>query len=259
MVEYPFTIDTLEHLLLVLVRVASFLYTAPFYNQDAMPNRVKIGFALFVSGLLFVSVPELNVSYSGVYDYTVIVLKEGITGLLIGLAANICSSIVLFSGRLIDMEVGLAMANLMDPTTREQASITGTMYSNGIMMLLILSDMHIFILRAMTDSYEVIPVGEMILDHEGLYEAIVTYLTDYMVIAFRIVLPVFICIMMLNVILGIMAKVSPQMNMFSVGFQLKVFVGFGVVFMCLQLFPAVADFIFTEMKRMIVLFMEAMY
>ena len=80
-----------------------------------------------------------------------------------------------------------------------------------------------------------------------------------MVIAFRIVLPVFICIMMLNVVLGVMAKVAPQMNMFSVGLQLKVMVGFVILFFCMQLLPDVANFIFIEMKRMMVTFMEAMY
>jgi flagellar biosynthetic protein FliR len=84
-------------------------------------------------------------------------------------------------------------------------------------------------------------------------------MTDYMVIGFRIFLPVFICIMMLNVILGIMAKVSPQMNMFAVGIQLKVMVGLAVLFVTVPLLPNISDFIFTEVKKMMTLFMEGLY
>ncbi len=259
MVVVPFTLETLEFFLLILVRIASFLFSAPFFSQDAMPNRTKIGFAVFVSLLLFVSMDNSDLTYSGIYGYTVLVLKEGITGLLIGFAANICSSIVLFTGRMIDMEVGLSMASVLDPSTNEQSSITGSFYNMVIMMLLVISDMHMFILRAIIDSYEVIPMGEAIFDYDAFYEVAIRFLTDYMVIAFRIVLPVFICIMMLNVVLGIMAKVAPQMNMFSVGLQLKVMVGFVVLFLCMQLMPDVANFIFKEMKEMMVAAMEALY
>ena len=72
-------------------------------------------------------------------------------------------------------------------------------------------------------------------------------------------LPVFACIMILNCILGIMAKVSPQINMFAVGMQLKVLVGLGVLLLTVTLLPSIANFIFTEMRKMMVLFVEGMY
>lgn len=79
------------------------------------------------------------------------------------------------------------------------------------------------------------------------------------VIAFRIVLPVFACMMILNCILGIMAKVAPQMNMFAVGMQMKVLLGLTVLFLTVMLLPGISDFVFKEMKRMIVSMIEGMY
>ena len=86
-----------------------------------------------------------------------------------------------------------------------------------------------------------------------------TYMTDLMVIGFRIVLPVFACSMILSCILGIMAKVAPQMNMFAVGMQIKVLIGLGIMFLTIVLLPDISSFIFTEMKRMIVSMIEGMY
>jgi flagellar biosynthetic protein FliR len=63
---------------------------------------------------------------------------------------------------------------------------------------------------------------------------------------------------LLNVVLGVLAKVSPQLNMFAVGMQMKVLVGLGIMFLTVQMLPSAADFVFTEMKRMIVSFVEAM-
>ena len=82
---------------------------------------------------------------------------------------------------------------------------------------------------------------------------------DILVIASRIFLPFFACIMILNCVLGIMAKVAPQMNMFSVGMQLKVLVGFMVIFLTVFLLPDVANMILKEIKTMVRLIAEGMY
>ena len=73
------------------------------------------------------------------------------------------------------------------------------------------------------------------------------YLVDFFVIAFRIVLPVFAALLIVNAILAIMAKVAPQMNMFVIGMQLKVFVGMAVMLIVMQLIPTVGELIFDEM------------
>lgn len=87
----------------------------------------------------------------------IIVLKEGITGLLIGFAANICNSIILFAGNIIDMDIGLSMVTEFDPTMNTQVTITGNLYNYFILLLLIATDMHHVILQAVVDSFTVIP------------------------------------------------------------------------------------------------------
>ena len=81
---------------------------------------------------------------------------------------------------------------------------------------------------------------------------------DIFVLGFRIFLPIFACIMILNCVLGIMAKVAPQMNMFVVGMQLKVFVGLVLLFLTMQLFAGAADFLFDEMHTFTKYFVQAM-
>ena len=85
------------------------------------------------------------------------------------------------------------------------------------------------------------------------------YMGDMFVLGFRIFLPFFACIMILNCVLGIMAKVAPQMNMFAVGMQLKILVGYVVLFLTFFLLPEVAEMVFDEIKTMVVLFAEGMY
>ncbi|MCI5872199.1 MAG: flagellar biosynthetic protein FliR [Clostridiales bacterium] len=259
MIDYTFSLVDFEILLLILVRISCFVFVAPFYGMNNVPSRVKIGLSVLIAILIFGSVDKTAVTYTGMIGYAVIVLKEGITGLLIGLAANICNSIILFAGNIIDMDIGLAMAQEFDPMTKAQVTITGNLYQYFVLLMLLATNMHHYILRALIDSYEVIPVNGQSFDWESIANSWVQYMGDMFVIAFRIVLPIFASIMILNCILGIMAKVAPQMNMFAVGIQLKVLLGLTVLFLTITLLPGISDFIFTEMKRMIVSMIEGMY
>ena len=72
-------------------------------------------------------------------------------------------------------------------------------------------------------------------------------------------MPIFCVTLLLNAILGVLAKVSPQMNMFAVGMQMKVLLGLTVLFLTVMLLPGISDFVFKEMKRMIVSMIEGMY
>ena len=212
-----------------------------------------------MSILVFPSVDQSAVTYTGMFGYAVIVLREGITGLLMGFAANICNSIILFAGNIIDMDIGLSMAQEFDPMTNSQVTITGNLYQYLLLLMMVVTNMHHYVLRALIDSYQVIPVNGQVFQWDSLAESMTTYMADSFVIAFRIVLPVFACMMILNCILGIMAKVAPQMNMFAVGMQMKVLLGLTVLFLTVMLLPGISDFVFKEMKRMIVSMIEGMY
>ena len=76
----------------------------------------------------------------------------------------------------------------------------------------------------------------------------IVYMRNLFVLGFRIMLPVFAVMLTMNVILGIMAKVAPQMNMFSVGVQIKILVAFAVMYLMVFLFPEVVDMITEQMK-----------
>jgi len=258
MLQYTFDISTFEYFLLILVRISCFVFVAPFFGAKEVPGRVKIGLSAFVAILVFYAVPVEHTAYTSEVGYAILVLKEGITGLLIGFAAYICNSI-LFAGTIIDMDIGLSMAMVFDPTTGSQVSITGNLYSYFILLLLIVSNMHQYILRALIDSFQLFPLGGAQFQMDSLLASMVQYCTDLFAIGFRIVLPVFACMMILNSILGIMAKVAPQMNMFAVGVQLKLLLGLAVLFITTFLLPDIANFIFKEIKVMTVSFIEGMY
>lgn len=259
MIDYTFSMYEMEFYLLIFVRVTCFIFTAPFFSLNNTPKRVKVVLGIFVAYLLYGNVvPHERLVYETVFEYAVIVMKEAVAGLVIGLSAGICNSIVLFAGRLTDMEIGLAMASEYDPTTRESTSVSGLFYQYIVLMMLVVTDMHHFLLRALAETFVLIPVNGAVLNGDRLLKSIVSFMSDYITIGFKICLPIFCALMITNCILGIMAKVAPQMNMFAVGMQIKLLMGLGIMFFTAGMLPYVSDYIYTEMKTMMVSFVEAM-
>lgn len=244
-----FTIEQFEIYLLILIRVSSFLFIAPFFGFKNTPIKVKVGFSIFLSFLLFQTIKLESLTYIGTIGYAILVGKEFLVGLLIAFFCNICMMILSFAGHIIDMEIGLSMVNLLDPATKIQTTITGNLYSYFVMLMLLITNLHHVILKALAQTYQLIPIGEGVFP-SNLYVLMVKFLTDYFWIGFRIVFPMFASILLVNIILAILAKVAPQMNMFVVGMQLKILCGLMILLLMMALLPSVSDFIFNEMKKM---------
>ncbi len=259
MVNTVFSYADLEYFLFIFIRVTCFIFIAPFFGMNNTPKQLKIGLGIFISLLIFYGItPHETVEYRTILEFTIIVMKEAVTGFIIGFGANLCSSIVTFAGHIIDMEIGLSMVTLMDPATRESSSISGVFYQYMVMLMLIISGMHEYLLKALLETYTLIPVNKAVFDLDSFLTSIIRFLGEYIIIGFRICLPVFAVMIMLNAILGVLAKVSPQLNMFAVGIQIKVLTGLTVLFMTVGMLPKASAFIFTQMKKIVVSFVEGM-
>jgi flagellar biosynthetic protein FliR len=233
------------------------MFTAPFFNSNMFPRLAKLGLSFFFSLVAINLVDYSALQYDGIMGYAALVLKEAITGAMIGFASGMCMYILNFSGHMIDMEIGFSMAQEFDPATNVQSTISANLFSQMFLIIFVLSDMHYFVIDAIYDSYEMIPVGGANLSADFV-SIMGTYIADYFIIGFRIILPVFSCILIINVVLGILAKVAPQMNMFVIGMQLKVFVGLFLLFMLMEFLPNIVDFLFQEMQELTKLFVNAL-
>lgn len=250
MIQFEVALGQLELFTLILMRIASFVFAAPFFNTANVPSKVKIGLSFFVTVLVYSLKSDMSYTYSGVFGYAVLVLQEVVVGLILGVAASFCVQIIMFAGKIIDMETGLAMAQIMDPTTNVQVGIFGNFYYYVLLLLLLVSGLYRYLISAIVETYNVIPIGGVTFS-ASVYTEVVGFISDYFVIGFRIAFPVFAATLMLNAILGILARIAPQMNMFVVGMQLKIFVGIFVVFFTIVMMPAVSTFIEDEIKTLL--------
>lgn len=247
MINYEVLLTEFELFVLILVRLASFVSVAPFFNTANTPVRLKVGFSFAMTMLVYSLHPDMSVTYNNVIEYAGIVLMEVAVGLILGAATAFCVQIIIFAGKIIDMDIGISMAQIYDPTTRTQVGIMGNFYYYLVMLILIVSGLHRYLVAAIVETFNAIPVGGV--KFEGtILDTVIDFMADYFIIGFRIVLPVFAAMLLLNCILAILAKIAPQMNMFVVGMQLKLFVGILVIFVTVGMIPAISTMLFNEIK-----------
>ena len=247
MITFNIALDQFGLFILILMRMASFVFAAPFFNTANTPKRLRVGLAFFLSIIVYTLHPDMNVEYNGLIEYAGLVVIESVVGILLGAMASFCVQIIQFAGKLVDMDIGISMAQIMDPTTKVQVGIMGNFYYYMLMLLLIVSGLHQYLVAAIIETYNVIPIGGVKFGM-SVYTTVLNFMSDYFVIGFRIELPIFAATLLLNCILAIIARVAPQMNMFVVGMQLKIFVGIFVILFTIVMLPSVSNFIYNEIQ-----------
>lgn len=128
--NFTFALAQFELFVLILIRLASFVFAAPFFNMANVPNRVKIGFSFCLAIMVYSLFPDMSVEYNGMIEYAIIVVQEVIVGILLGIVSSFCVQIIMFSGKIIDMDIGISMAQLL----RSDNQNTGRNYGQFLLL-----------------------------------------------------------------------------------------------------------------------------
>lgn len=244
-----FTVENLEFYLAVAMRIAGFVFIAPFFSNSSVPQRAKLLLSFSVALIAYFVIPQEPLEYSGVIGYAGLIISEAIAGMILGLFTNLAMFILSFAGQMADMEIGLSMVTQFDPTNNMQVTITSNILTYAVMLTMVATNLHLYLLRAVIDSFVLIPVGQAKFS-PLFYQGYLSFILDYMVLAFRIILPVFAALLVVNAILAVLAKAAPQMNMFVIGHQLKIFIGLAVLTLMMLYLPSISEIIFEQMMKL---------
>ena len=118
-------------------------------------------------------------------------------------------------------------------------------------MLIFYSNLHYYILKAVVRSFEVIPLGSFKVNIPFMYTQVLGFVVEFFIIGFRIAMPIFIAATILNIILGVMTKSSPQMNMFAIGIQMKIILGMMTLAIMIMFIPNITNYLMEKMDGMI--------
>ena len=206
------------------LRVLAVFSTAPLFSMRVIPMRAKIGLAFFVAlcaqGIL---VNQPVISLNG-RDALGAVAQQVAVGLAIGFAVRLVFSSVELAGEVIGLQMGLNFASFFDPTSNARISAVARFFGNMSMLLFIVINGHLMVLMAVVKSFESFPADGNFLQSLGqmrLYELGASLFSS----ALWIALPMMALLLFVNLAMGIISRVAPQMNIFAVGFPVTLTVG----------------------------------
>jgi flagellar biosynthetic protein FliR len=151
----------------------------------------------------------------------------------------------LLGGRIVDFQMGFGVAGLIDPATRTQAPLIGTILNLIAIMVFYTLDGHHYLLRGLAFSVEKIPPGAWLGDFD--LAVVIAHFGAMFSFAIAIVAPVIFSILLLDVGLAVMARTMPQMNVFIVSLPLKIFTGLSVTALSMHTFTPLMEKIFEAM------------
>ncbi|MGY4689836.1 flagellar biosynthetic protein FliR [Salibacterium sp. K-3] len=243
------TIEWLNQLpvyLLVLVRVLAFFTSMPLFSYRNVPSHFKVGLGAFFAFIIVFTLDIETISIDS--TYLLLIFKEMLVGLTIGLLAGIMVYAVQVAGMFLDIALGFLVANVIDPQTGAQSPLMGGFLYTFALMFLLAVDGHHLIMDGIYYSYEFIPLDQPFLPfgNEEIARHVLESFSTMFMIAFQMAFPVVGCLFLTDIALGMMSRAVPQMNVFVVGLPLKLFAGLPLLALTLPGFFMAVDHLFDE-------------
>jgi len=258
MAAFDVSLVTIQTFLLIFLRIGAILFTVPIFGSRAIPPLFKIALSFAVSLLLY---PLLNLSLFpvqlDVIPLVLLIISEVILGVIIGLSVRMVFAGVQLAGQLVGFQMGLAMANIIDPSTSEQLPLLGELNNIIALLIFLTINAHHWFLRAIADSFRLIPPLSIHFS-SSVMDQLVTLGGEMFVIAIKVGAPVIAALFLMSVAFGVAARTVPQMNIFFVAMPVKIIVG--LLFLSFS-FPYLASFmksVFNGLQKTIFHLLNAM-
>jgi flagellar biosynthetic protein FliR len=251
--------EHMEAFILVLLRVTSIVVTIPVISDTAVPARIKAALSIIITLIVF---PVVLSSIPKAENYQPLVLMyrmagEVMIGLVIGFAARLIFTAIQLAGDMVGFQMGLSIANVIDPMTSEQVStITEFQYLIGMLVFLAVDAHHIFF-RAIVQSYSIL--NPLTFHFSGqLMQVIFDLSREMFVVSVKLVAPIMAVMLFINIGLGIVARTVPQLNVFIVGMPLQIAVGLIFLGLTAPMFVKLTEGLFANMESKIGILLRLM-
>ena len=214
----------LSPLIWPFLRVLAVFTSAPIFSSRVFPLRARVGLALLIA---IAAQPSLSgqpvISISGPDALGALAQQVGI-GLAIGFTVRLVFAAVELAGEVVGFQMGLNFASFFNPSLNTQSSAVATFFGQMSTFLFVVMNGHLMILMAVIKSFEAFPVDQNFLAAMSSLK-LYNLGADLFATGLWIALPMIGMLMFVNLGLGIVSRVAPQMNIYAIGFPITLTVG----------------------------------
>ncbi len=222
--------------LLIFLRIAAVMFTAPVFGNKSIPRMAILLLSLVFTYMIFFITDTYHFNLDeGLLELAIVAVKETITGMIIGYSVNFIFQALSYAGMLIGFDMGISMSQAFDINSDSYTNNIGQLFITSALIIFLLINGHHYVIRALAFSFKVVPIGFYSINEE-VYKILLRYSGSVFVLAVKIAAPIMISFFLIHISAGIVARVSPQMNVFFVIHPLKIGLGFLLLFFFIPTF-----------------------
>ncbi|MHC5269554.1 flagellar biosynthetic protein FliR [Enterococcus sp. LJL98] len=232
--------------LLIFIRMTAFMVISPVFSQKGIPNLAKVMLSAALMLVTFPLVTDFEV-IGNLFLFALVVWKEVLFGLAMGFLSQLIFTGVEMAGQMIDFQVGFSMAQAFDPTFEMMASQYGKLYYWLTLMLVFLTNLHHLLIKGLIASFRLVPLGAATLEGPTV-EGVMRLFALTFEMSLHLAAPLVISAMIIDILLGILSRSIPQINVLMMGMPMKTSISF---VMFLLLLPNTLEYLTKMLPRSI--------
>ncbi|HEX2985423.1 MAG TPA: flagellar biosynthetic protein FliR [Caproiciproducens sp.] len=239
--DYNFTL-----LLLIFIRMSGCVLFNPILGRRNIPVVVKIGLTLVLSVFSYQLVPQQAVEMSSFLMIFLTMLKELLIGFMVGFVIQMFLAVILIGGENMDMQIGISMSKIYDPQSNISMPITASMINAMFIFIFFASNAHLTLIRIFVKLCVLVPYGSLTI-HPELYKSLVSLFSLILIYAVKMSLPILAAELITEVAVGLVMRAVPQIDVFTINIQLKIIIGFVIIFIMVPTFSSFLERVITIM------------
>ena len=234
MTEIPL-LQVMLALLAIGVRISGLMLFAPFFGSSVIPARIKAVLTLALTFLLYPmvghTIPQLPPS-----GWPLLVFSELLVGLGLGIVTSLVFDAVQMAGGVLSIQMGYSLVNILDPNTMVESTVVAMFHQSMVMLIFLRLDVHLWLLRALGNSFDYLPPGSAHLTRPFTMMALDAG-AGVIETGIQIAAPVLSATLLTDIVLGLMGKASPQLPLMLLGPAIKSLLGLLVLIAALKYWP----------------------
>lgn len=244
--------------LLIFMRMTGLFILSPVFGRRNVPAYVKIGVSFMMAVVLLNTVPLQSMDMiNNIWLYAWTLFKELLIGMAIGYITTLAFSAILIAGQIIDFQIGFGMVNAFDPVNEVSVPIVGNLVNLISLLVFFGLDGHHVLISILFDSYKTLPVGRFSIKPDILWYILNVFVQAF-IWAIKLAIPLMAVLLLTEVMLGILSRAFPQMNVFVMGMPLRLMIGLIMLLLIVPVYVDLMEPLFTDMFDYISGFIQRM-
>lgn len=222
----------LQKFILIMVRVTTFIVVCPGFSYKGLSNIFKVALSIAISMFIHSIIPDVFLTNS-MYGLLFLSIREVLLGLSMGYITKLVFTAIEIAGQTVDFQIGFSMAAMFDPSTGINASHYGRIYYWLSIAVFFILNMHHMMIEAIIYSFDIIPIGELVFSGNGVEGVIKLFISSFE-LAVNLAAPLVIVALITDVVLGIISRTVPQINVLMLGMPIKALISFFITLIMLS-------------------------